>query len=256
MSRIPPNGGRLWDQVSKGERHRLGQWNKTTNISPTEYGAAAALGPVENPLAAVPLAAEAGTFMGKKTRAYEMLGFFGDGLDDHRAASMEYYSWDDAGFLYENFAEEMEGSIREDAGPAPITISPTSTTNPDRPRTVAAGYDPAQQKLTVIFRDGTYYNYFEVTAAEWKAFRAIRSKGKYIREVLDWGRPRGVADVATIPTFARDTVYRFLRTGQTFRNGVQQKKTGSYKTGSKATDLPRIKPSRGQFGGSGGNLKK
>ena len=38
---------------------------------------------------------------------------------------------------------------------------PTSTSRPDKPRTVAAAYNPKRSVLTVMFRDSTLYNYYE-----------------------------------------------------------------------------------------------
>jgi KTSC domain len=100
---------------------------------------------------------------------------------------------------------------------------PTSSTNYSRPRTVAAGYDPAQEMLTVVFRDGTVYNYYEVTQNEWMAFYASFSKGKhwlnpknsnqaYDGVFLD--RPRGDADVSKLDPRILEAVYRVARTAQ------------------------------------------
>ena len=66
----------------------------------------------------------------------------------------------------------------ESSAPAPLTVVPTSTSNPERPRTVAAGYDAQEQKITVVFRDGTFYNYYEVSPTEWTQFKSRVSKGK------------------------------------------------------------------------------
>ena len=68
---------------------------------------------------------------------------------------------------------------------APFTEVPTKTTNPNRPRTTAAGYDPVTRTLTVAFRDGTYWNYYEVTPLEAANFRRANSKGRFIRLYLD-----------------------------------------------------------------------
>jgi hypothetical protein len=249
-----PDGNNLWRQVSAADRRRVGSWNRggDVNINPTEYAATAALGPVKSPFSAIPLAAQTAEF-GYKAPAYEMMGFFGDDLEDEESQSMEYYAWNEEGYLYDNLAE----NVRADELPAPITIIPTSTINPERPRTVAAGYDSAQRKLTVIFRDGTYYNYFEVPASEWNNFKRARSKGRFILAYLDT-KPRGPADVMAIPVFARETVYRFLRTGQYYRGGTQpgmkpgSRRGGGYKSGNLGgTGRARLKKSQGQTGGSG-----
>lgn len=85
------------------------------------------------------------------------------------------------------------------AGDDDLVEDPTTTTNVSRPRTVAAAYAPDEEKLTVIFRDGTFYNYYEVTDSEWTKFRNSYSKGPYISQFLD-SKPRGVASVGDIPT--------------------------------------------------------
>lgn len=108
---------------------------------------------------------------------------------------------------------------------APLSVVPTSTTNAARPRTVAAGYERKRAVLTVVFRDGTYYNYYEVMPSTWQAFKAVKSKGKYIREYLDFG-PRGIADVSSLSGQAREILSRMARvqqiTGQDHKGTYRQ----------------------------------
>jgi hypothetical protein len=106
----------------------------------------------------------------------------------------------------------------EDASPADLTLVPTSTTNPQRPRTVAAGYDEDEEKLTVVFRDGTFYNYYEVNKNEWAAFKANRSKGAIIAQMLDF-KPRGPADVSSLSKQAQQAFYRYSRGAQLHMKG-------------------------------------
>ena len=118
----------------------------------------------------------------------------------------------------------------EDNSPAPLTLVPTSTTNPDRPRTIAAGYDEEEEKLTVMFRDGTLYNYYEVDSSEWAAFKANRSKGAVIYRMLDF-KPRGYADDSTLSKSARAAFYRYSRGVQIGKKGKGTGQTKSvYKT--------------------------
>lgn len=101
---------------------------------------------------------------------------------------------------------------------------PTSSTNYQRPRTVAAGYDAERMTMTVVFRDGTFYNYYEVTQSEWDAFRASYSKGKpwLNRANKNQGsdglfvhKPRGDAgDMANVPAEIREALYRVARSFQ------------------------------------------
>ena len=118
----------------------------------------------------------------------------------------------------------------EDASPADITLVPTSTTNPQRPRTVAAGYDEDEMKLTVVFRDGTFYNYYEVDKNEWAAFKANRSKGAIIAQMLDF-HPRGPADMSSFSQKAQAAFYRYSRGFQIQKQGKAVGQTkATYKT--------------------------
>lgn len=110
----------------------------------------------------------------------------------------------------------------EDESPAALTVVPTSTTNPERPRTVAAGYDEDEEKITVVFRDGTFYNYYEVSRQEWQAFKTRVSKGQYIYKYLDF-KPRGAADVSSLSATARKTFYKFSRAAQIKYKGKKVK---------------------------------
>lgn len=136
----------------------------------------------------------------------------------------------------------------EDTSPADITLIPTSTTNPKRPRTVAAGYDEDEMKLTVVFRDGTFYNYYEVTKTEWTAFKANRSKGAIIAQMLDF-KPRGYADVSSLSKKAQQAFYRFSRGSQIHNKGKEAGQTKSaYKTATqrtRATKQTGKNPSKG-----------
>jgi hypothetical protein len=105
-------------------------------------------------------------------------------------------------------------------GPAPITVRPTSTSNPKRPRTIAAGYDPDRKTLTVIFRDGTFYNYYNVGRQAWDGFKAAPSKGRYIRRYLDQ-KPRGYAEMSYLSQQAQELFYRVSRVNQQLFQGSQ-----------------------------------
>ena len=100
-----------------------------------------------------------------------------------------------------------------DTAPAPMSVVPTNTINPARPRTVAAGYDRSRKVISVVFRDGTFYNYYRVDPREWQAFKMSRSKGRYIKAHLD-GKPRGYADVGAVPVNVRSALYNVMRAQQ------------------------------------------
>ena len=173
-----------------------------------------------SPLAGLPVAASVGEFK-------EAAGFFGTSADSADGLWDEYYDEDQGGYNYRNLAGSVRSGTRvpgtavttgRGREPAPISIVPTSTTNPQRPRTVAAGYDDRRQVLTVVFRDGTFYNYYDVTDDEWTQFKASYSKGRYIMAVLD-GKARGTARMANASLSAREGLYRIARTGQWVRDG-------------------------------------
>jgi hypothetical protein len=128
--------------------------------------------------------------------------------DDYDANNMEYNP--DTG------PATWTGTAPVDETPAPISIAPTSTINPDRPRTVAAGYtlNPGSQsdgKLTVIFRDGTFYNYYDVAVTTWQAFKAAPSKGRFIRTFLD-SHTRGIANAGSVPQ--KQSIHKAARVAQ------------------------------------------
>lgn len=102
--------------------------------------------------------------------------------------------------------------------PAPLTEIPTSTDDPNRPRTVAAGYDGRRKVLTVVFRDGTVYNYYGVGNTEWLRFLSTKSKGEVIKNYLD-GKVRGPADTSGMPSGARQVLYKVARTSQEMSGG-------------------------------------
>lgn len=90
---------------------------------------------------------------------------------------------------------------------------PTKTSNPDRPRTVAAAYSPERSVLTVMFRDSTLYNYYDVDIEEWITFRDRDSKWQYIRDHLD-NKPRGPASINDLPSDMRAEAYTIARAAQ------------------------------------------
>lgn len=80
--------------------------------------------------------------------------------------------------------------------PAPVMTTTTST-NPSKPRTLKAGYDEKTQTLTVVFRDGTWWDYRGVAKNIWETFKAAESKGRFLRESgLDSWSDMGPSDVS------------------------------------------------------------
>ena len=167
----------------------------------------------ESIFAALPTASSVGEFA--KT------GIFADARDIFQNEADSFYVSSNNEF--NNLAEDPRNY---EEAPAPITVVPTSTTNPKRPRTVAAGYRPGTSEdgrkgtLTVIFRDGTFYNYYEVSPNTWYYFKLAKSKGKFIRKYLD-SHPRGYVDTGYESTLTERVQYKIARTNQMLYEGAQ-----------------------------------
>jgi len=143
-----------------------------------------------------------------------------DGNFVDRSAGRKFYDEEDGELVIPGLKGPQEG---ESNAAAPLSVIPTSSSNPDRPRTVAAGYDKVREVLTVVFRDGTFYNYYEVRPTEWQDFKRRVSKGRYIYENLDF-KPRGPANVNSVPAGARRTLYGLARLNQLKSGGKQRRK--------------------------------
>jgi len=83
--------------------------------------------------------------------------------------------------------QELNDEFEVDPDPrsktyAKLELKSTSTSNPDRPRTLAAGWDKNTGTMTVVFRDRTWYNYYNVPEEIWDEFRGAPSKGVYLEE--------------------------------------------------------------------------
>jgi hypothetical protein len=97
------------------------------------------------------------------------------------------YSYTDA--FEDDGEQEGDDGSNQNGRPAPLTVIPTTTTNPERPRTLAAGYDFPRRTLTVLFRDGVLYNYYSVEMKDWMSFKSAFSKGVWLRNNLETRGP-------------------------------------------------------------------
>lgn len=130
---------------------------------------------------------------------------------------------------------------------AGLTDMPTSTTNFKRPRTVAAGWaenedDYQKGTLTVVFRDGTPYNFYDVPRSVWIKFHNSISKGRpYLNSTFPKEYAHGPADVASLSDSMRDAVYMAARTTQLYygTNGKGHYQT-SYKTKKKPAARDKV----------------
>lgn len=144
-------------------------------------------------------------------------------------------------------------TTRTDA--VPLSDIPTTTANPERPRTLAAGYDPLRQTMTVVFRDGTYYNYYDVSQGEWNKFRRSRSKGGAqgpIEQFLNAKR-RGQATGSQYSSEIQEVIYRIARTAQLIQRGSKSVPTGkragrpSYGVRAKQKQFQRYSKAKGRY---------
>lgn len=80
-------------------------------------------------------------------------------------------------------AEDLE-DIQWDPARAYPQIQ-THSSNPERPRTIAAGYDPENAILRITFRNGVTYEYLGVNPRVWSTFQRAPSPGMFIDQVLN-----------------------------------------------------------------------
>lgn len=123
--------------------------------------------------------------------------------------------------------------------PAPLTVKPTTSTNFSRPYTVAAGWEryPAQGRvsqdqelgtLTVMFRDGTLWNYYNVDRSFWITFKSAMSKGQFINKHAQNPRlnsyPHGPADISGVPASSQQYIQQVSREAQVLYRDRRVKK--------------------------------
>jgi hypothetical protein len=134
---------------------------------------------------------------------------------------------------------------------APLSEVPTSTSNYARPRTVAAGWKRDTENsnvgtLTVVFRDGTLWNYYGVSVDVWKRFYDAFSKGSMLNrggsgrfegELLKYSNGPATIDISDeamralyITARASQIVYR----ENTKRSGYSKRGTPGSKGGASA----------------------
>lgn len=111
-------------------------------------------------------------------------------VDSYETAE-KYTVKQDGKILDDEYEFGGEGIGPDSRQPAPLTVKPTTSSNFERPYTVAAGWQkyPFQGRITskqelgtlsVMFRDGTLWNYYSVPRSTWETFRGLFSKGQYI----------------------------------------------------------------------------
>lgn len=116
------------------------------------------------------------------------------------ASPVEYEGPEYAPYEEDDYDEPQRNGADDfnDQSPARLTDVPTSSTNVKKPRTVAAGYDTTRGVLTVMFRDGTLWNYYQVSKDEWIKFHSSISKGNPYINSSFLNKPQGLADLSGI----------------------------------------------------------
>jgi hypothetical protein len=177
-----------------------------------------------------------------KNIAQSQYEVFNDLLHEQDFADGEFLHQYNAGFYY-NPDNRTSGrktrsqkygvgpTFRGIALPASALVDlPTSTSNWKRPRTVAAGYDYDEESdlgtITVVFRDGTFYNYYDVPSSVWVQFHASFSKGPMLNKASSKGKQaqdgkllaykHGPADMSQLSKRAQEFLYRVARTVQIY----------------------------------------
>lgn len=150
--------------------------------------------------------------------------------------AFEFPEDDDDGQLEFAYGDEPEtgpnghvyGSDTNPGGTASnLTLVPTSTTDPRRPRTLAAGWRKDTKTLTVVFRDGTSWNYYDIDGTLWRNFAGAISKGAFIYTYLD---PRGASSMgpATGEEATVASIYGYAQSTQRRNAGVQDGQGAGY----------------------------
>jgi len=154
--------------------------------------------------------------------------------------------------------EEDDAPVRQnkDLAPAELSLRGTSTINPQRPRTRAAGYapDPILDEdgnitgyseygtMTVVFRSdnpssvGVWWNYYNIHNDIWNEFKSVQSKGKYLKSSgLDEWNNMGPANQGSMNNFQRGALNAIVAGSKNFQeksgDGInhQREYTGSIK---------------------------
>lgn len=141
----------------------------------------------------------------------------------------------------------------DNTSPAALSQVPTSSIFPSRPRTIAAGYSPKTNVMTVVFRDGTWWNYPEVKSLEWQNFKKAYSKGRFLvaHGYQDGSRIGGKghpADVSAVNIQERTILAMRARAVQVHTGGLQQ---GQTVAGQKRAIKRSTSYGKGNLGGTG-----
>ena len=125
-------------------------------------------------------------------RTQEKLGF-----EDRYAAK-----WNDTEIVMPN---DVTTAPEAQVNRGEMRSAPTS--NPSKPRALVIAYAPEDNRLIVVFRDGTWWQYNNVPTQIWLGLKNSPSTGKYLRSSgLDsWG-DMGPADIDDMPASIKEQI--------------------------------------------------
>jgi hypothetical protein len=194
-------------------------------------------------------------------------------LFDEQIYASKWYKPRSADNSYIN--EQSEREIAPVGIAAPLSDIPTSSSNYVRPRTVAAGWlrdeeDQNSGTLTVVFRDGTLWNYYGVSVDDWNKFHWAYSKGALLKpanEMISFTSDGPATIDLSKP--AMQMLYNAARTAQIMyreskaRGGYKTKGTGGSQGGGSARriktnltkEYARVQARKSAAGGSNPSAK-
>lgn len=108
-----------------------------------------------------------------------------------KGAPLPPESFPSAADLFEQTAGgvQLPGTTAEGGAPEEVedridVISPPNTIEPGRPRAREARFNYNKRELTVVFRDGGTYVYYNVPSQTWRALKANRSFGQTLDRLV------------------------------------------------------------------------
>jgi len=97
------------------------------------------------------------------------------------------------------------------------------TSNPSRPRAHVISYAPELNRLIVVFRDGTWWQYNNVSTSMWLGLKNSPSTGKYLKTSgLDAWSDMGPADLNDIPESIKEQISYNAHIAGSLQKGSQQ----------------------------------
>jgi len=130
------------------------------------------------------------------------------------------------------YDEDLETVDTSEGHPLPqgLQFFQTSTTaykTGRNPRTVRASYDYSTNTMYVVFWDGTYWYYENVSPDLWSEFKSVESKGKFLHEKgFNAGNfPMGAVDMNAISNQRRAALTANLEVARKLQEAYKGRRT-------------------------------